>query len=116
DPSGMFMSEVDLPGRLARYGGHHITVERIALLAEDLDGLPSFPAIEKRKDSRYRWFVERYGARCWELDAMHPNDLRLRVGERIVELIEPEAWERCRLAQEAEQASLETLLDKWQAA
>jgi len=31
DPSGLYMSEVDLPERLSDYGGDHITVQRIAL-------------------------------------------------------------------------------------
>ena len=41
DPSGMFMSEEDLPKHLAEYGGSHITVQRIALLRPQLRGLPS---------------------------------------------------------------------------
>lgn len=116
DPSGLHMSEVDLPGRLARYGGAHITVERIALLPEDLHALPSFPASDKSKDSRYSWFVEHYGTRCWELDAMPATDLRARVEERILREIEPVAWDRCMAAQEAEQQSLKNLLDNWRAA
>ena len=31
DPSGMFMSEEDLPNRLSKYGGDHVTLRRIAL-------------------------------------------------------------------------------------
>ena len=31
DPSGMFMSEEDLPERLAKYDGDHVTLRRIAL-------------------------------------------------------------------------------------
>jgi hypothetical protein len=76
DPSGLFMSEVDLPARFAKYGGDHIWLRRIALMPEQLGGLPSFPASDKRKDPRYRWFRSNYGDRCWELDAMDPNDLR----------------------------------------
>ena len=116
DPSGLYMSEEDLPERLSRYGGHHILVDRVALLERDLHDLPSFPAGDKRKDPRFRWFTDHYGAQCWELDAMHPNDLRARVENRILTLINTEAWERCAQAQEAEQASLESLLDRWNAA
>src|SRR5262245_37485803 len=47
DPSGMYMSERDLPERIAAYGGHHVTLVRIALLPEQLTGLPSFPASDK---------------------------------------------------------------------
>lgn len=115
DPSGLYMSDQDLPERLERYGGTHISIRRVALLPDDLEELPPFHATEKRKDPRYKWFVERYGQRCWELDAMHPNTLRDRVTQAIKAEIEPEAWARCVRTQEAEQESLKSLLDDWKA-
>lgn len=78
DPSGMYMSEIDLPDRTERYGGR-VTISRIALTRADCTELPPFSAHTKRKDPRYQWFVGRYGDRCWELDAMNPNVLRERV-------------------------------------
>jgi hypothetical protein len=72
DPSGMFMSEQDLPARFAKYNGNHVKLRRIALTREQLNGLPSFPATDKRKDPRYEWFRNNYGDDCWELDAMDP--------------------------------------------
>lgn len=113
DPSGLFMSEKDLPERLDRYGGDHVALQRIALLKLDLSKLPSFPAGDKRKDPRFKWFTDHFGYRCWELDAMHPNDLRERVEQAIRAEIEPEPWARCEMAQEAEQESLQSLLDNW---
>ncbi|WP_164940515.1 hypothetical protein [Bradyrhizobium zhanjiangense] len=44
---------------------------------------------------------------------MDPNDLRARVEAEINEHIEPEAWERCRIVNEAEQQSLRDVLDRW---
>jgi hypothetical protein len=113
DPSGLFMSAYDLPRRLPNYGGHHITVKRIALTPQQLRGLPSFPATDKRDDPRYRWFVANYGTRCWELDAMDPRDLRACVKREIKKLIDPVAWKRCEAVNEAEQESLQTILEKW---
>jgi hypothetical protein len=113
DPSGMWMSQEDLPSRLKRYGGDHVLLVRIALLRDDLRGLPSFPASDKTKDPRHDWFVRNYGERCWELDAMDPNDLRARVEDEIKGLIEPEAWQRCAVVNKAEQESLRSVLDKW---
>jgi hypothetical protein len=121
DPSGMYMSEVDLPNRLSKYGGAHITVKRIALTREQCvskrgrELLPSFPASDKKKDPRYKWFVQNYGKRCWELDALDPNDLRDCVQKAIVELIEPVAWKRCEVVNRAERESLQTILQKWDA-
>jgi hypothetical protein len=113
DPSGMFMSEEDLPNRFSKYDGDHITLKRIALTREHVRGLPSFPATDKRKDPRYRWFCANYGDRCWELDAMDPNALRACVKREIKKLIEPVAWKRCEVVNRAEQESLQTILQKW---
>ena len=44
DPSGLFMSEEDLPKRLDDYGGEHVKLDRIALVKGQLRYLPSFPA------------------------------------------------------------------------
>jgi hypothetical protein len=113
DPSGLFMSEEDLPKRLDKYGGTQVELKRIALTREQVRGLPPFPATDKRKDPRYGWFVARYGDRCWELDAMDPNDLRACVEKAIRKLIEPMAWKRCEIVNKAEQQSLKTIIAKW---
>ena len=113
DPSGMFMSEEDLPARFAKYDGDHIKLTRIALTVEQLEGLPSFPAADKRKDPRYKWFVANHGRHCWELDALDPNDLRDCVKQAIIGLIEPVAWQRCEVVNKAEQESLRTVLEQW---
>lgn len=116
DPSGMYMSEEDLPNRMTKYDGDHVTVKRIALTRAHVTGLSSFPATDKRKDPRYKWFVRNYGKRCWELDAMDPNDLRDCVEREIKKVIEPVAWQRCERINAAEQESLKTILKKWGAA
>ena len=113
DPSGMFMSERDLPERLSNYGGHHVELRRIALTRKQTRGLSSFPVTDKRKDPRYSWFRSNYGERCWELDAMDPNDLRACVENELLALIEPVAWERCVAVNKAEQESLRTILKGW---
>lgn len=118
DPSGLHMSEVDLPERVEDYGGD-ITMNRIALVEEDLDSdLPSFPLNSKLADPRLNWFLKtsasRHGPRCWELDALDPRNLRQRVKEAILEYIDAAAWERCALAEGAEQESLKVALSNWQ--
>lgn len=113
DPSGLYMSEKDLPTRLTNYGGHHVTLRRIALIKKQLRRLPSFPAEDKKADTRYPWFVEKYGDRCWEIDAMDPNALRDCVSKAILKLIDVVAWGRCELINAAEQESLKTVLQSW---
>jgi hypothetical protein len=113
DPSGLFMSDRDIPSRLEKYGGTHITVVRIALLSHQLTNLTWFPATDKKKDPRYKWFIENYGRHCWELDAMDPNDLRAVVEASIKQMIEPTAWERCEQINAAEHASLQEVIKNW---
>jgi hypothetical protein len=49
DPSGLCMSEHDLPERLERYDGEHVELERIALKRDDLADLPCSRRPTKRK-------------------------------------------------------------------
>ena len=113
DPSGLYMSERDLPDRLLKYDGYHVFVDRIALTPAQLTGLPSFPATDKRKDPRYKWFIGNYGARCWEIDALDPNLLRACVERAIRALIEPEAWARCETVNRAQRDSLREVMSRW---
>jgi len=117
DPSGLYMSEFDLPDRLEKYGGYHVEVKRIALIKGQLSGLPSFPASDKRKDPRYRWFIQKHGRQCWEIDALDPRTLRNLIKGAIRNCIgDQEAWERCERINQAEKESLEHVLGKWAAA
>jgi hypothetical protein len=114
DPSGLCMSEVDLPARLTRYEGHHVVLKRIALTQSQTRGLPSFPASDKRKDPRYGWFVRTHGQRCWELDAFDPNELRDCVRKAIkAEILDKEAWQRCKVIERAERGSLRHVMHNW---
>jgi hypothetical protein len=53
DPSGMHMSEVDLPERLARYGGN-AEITRIAIIRADFSDLPDFSANDNLKNNNRR--------------------------------------------------------------
>jgi hypothetical protein len=116
DPSGMFMSEHDLPDRLEKYDGEHVELLRIALTREQTTGLLSFPASDKKDDKRYRWFVANYGEQCWELDAMDPNDLRDCVEGAIKELIDPVAWERSEVVNRATRDSMSSFFKRYKPA
>ena len=116
DPSGLYMSEKDLPERIKRYGGDHVIIRRIAITLEQATGLSSFSAASKKQDPRHSWFVSKYGEECWELDAMDPNDLRDIVEEEIELWIEPKARKRCETVQAAEQKSLKDVLTAWKGA
>jgi hypothetical protein len=125
DPSGLGMSEQDLPARLVRYAPSEVFWEydhegfrfrRLAVTEGDTHRLGldlSFPARDKHKDTRYPWFVQQYGTRCWELDAMNPNDLRERVREAIVAELDQPAWDRYVAAEAVERASIVETMRTW---
>lgn len=114
DPSGLNMSVVDIPKRLDRYEGI-ATFQRIALLPADTVGLPSFPASDKKKDSRYPWFVQNYGDQCWELDAYPPPLLRQRVEQEITARIDMDVWAHSAKIERAEIAAMKEYGDSWKA-
>lgn len=113
DPSGLHMSEIDLPRRLERYEGS-ATIKRIALRDEDIGpALPSFDAESKSKDPRHRWYRERYGDRCWELDALSPVTLRGRVEAEILSHLDIDAWDHAADTEAAEVESMQDFLSEW---
>jgi hypothetical protein len=115
DPSGLQMSEIDLPTRLDRYGGE-ATIVRVALNANDVapdTDLPWFEAESKAKDPRHKWFVENYGNRCWEVDALSPVILRQRVEMEIMNLLDMEAWNHAIEIETAERESMANVLSTW---
>jgi hypothetical protein len=115
DPSGMYISEVDLPENRFAWEGVSIEIRRLAILADEVRrlGLPSFPASDKEGDKRYPWFQPYYGDLCWELDAMNPNDLRETVKAAIEDYIAWPAWLRCDTVEAAERHSLKHILGRW---
>jgi hypothetical protein len=112
DPSGLYMSEIDLPARLERYGSRW-EFQRIAVLKSDTPNLPSFDASTKSGDNRYPWFVENFGHKCWELDAIDPNDLRQRVREQIVTRLDLPVWEHAKRIEATEVDSMKSFHKAW---
>lgn len=115
DPSGLNMSEDDLPARIDRYGGC-VEIARLALGSWDvgpLSDLPSFDAATKAGDPRYQWYVSRYGTRCWELDAMSPVVLRDRIEQAIVRRLDIERWNHAVDIERAEIESMQEFHAAW---
>ena len=111
DPSGLHMSEVDLPRRLEKYGGD-VTIDRIALRASDTVGRPGNDVTEKAKDPRYGWWVrEELGNRFWELDAMDPRDLRERLRDAIASYVDAESWAMSLVKEDTEREDLDRFHD-----
>jgi hypothetical protein len=122
DPSGLHMSEVDLPRRLTAYGSAQITIIRVALTTNDVTRrrLPSFTLTSKAHDPRAVWyfrqtadFAQGRTLRCWEVDALSPVILRERLRAAITAQLDPVQWRRSIVAEAAEQESLAICFSGW---
>lgn len=115
DPSGMHMSEIDLPERLMRYGGN-VEVIRVAIDSQDTlpaADVPWFPASDKIGDRRYQWYVENFGRRCWELDALSPVILRERVENEILARLDIDAWNHSIAIEAIERQSVDDYVSRY---
>jgi hypothetical protein len=129
DPSGLHMSEVDLPARLRDYGAGLVDVRRIALTEDDCAALGAelaFPLASKRGDPRHAWYLANQArdadgdwtedpgaARCWELDALSPVVLRERVEAQITHYLDRETWARYVHAETVERESIVATVSAW---
>ena len=107
DPSGRYMSDLDLGERLERYNGVAY-IERVAVTEEQIEDheLMTFSANEKKADARHPWFVEHHGETCCELDALNPNTLRQLVEDAILWHLDQDAWNQAGSTEEAEATSI----------
>ena len=115
DPSGLHMSELDLPDRLQRYGGN-VELVRVAIARQDTNskaGVPHFSAHDKERDPRYWWFLNHYGERCHELDALNPVILRSRIENEIKMRLDLDAWNHAIQIEAAEIDSMNHLMKHW---
>ena len=90
DPSGILIEKV-----AAREMDHKlgITFVRVAITMEQIKRLkpPSRPV--NRRDSRAREYIERYGDRCWEIEAIRPRTLYKIIKKGLEENVPPEFLE-----------------------
>lgn len=117
DPSGLYMSEMDLPRRLERYGSTW-SFQRIAITHDDLAGLPHFDTATKSGDVRLQWYLKNTTAdprKSWELDAMDPNALRERVRGAIVQYMDLDAWNQAISIEAVEKQSMLEFHHAWTA-
>ena len=90
-------------------------MRRLGMLTDDAIrvGLPSFPARDKKEETRYAWFCRQYGDPCWARDAMPPNDGRAMVQAAIEDAIDWPAGLRGDAVETAERRALHQRLGTW---
>lgn len=113
DPSGMHMSEVDLPDRLNRYGGRgKFEIQRVAVKTEEVATTLPFSANDNMKNPNRPWYLHMFGEQCAELDAVDPPTLRARVREAVLHYIDTDRWQRSMEREAEELARLASVRDR----
>jgi hypothetical protein len=100
DPSGLCIEQVD-----AREMG--IEVVRVALTYDQARQL--FPRSVKRRDTRAKKYLAKYGDRCWEVESLDPKQLLQIVEETLHREVPTEHLREAGLEEEAARVALELL-------
>lgn len=82
DPSGLDMTR-DLRDRLSLYARSPVDVRRVALNMDQVEAFGPPPNPAKESDKRFEAYRREYGEKCWELDALPPEDLARLTREAI---------------------------------
>jgi hypothetical protein len=104
DPSGQDMV-ASLAGRLSEMGADP-TIERVAILPEDIDRYQLPPDFTKTTDTRRAAFVAKHGDRAVELDSLPVDALVARLGAAIVAHLDQAAFLAVQEAEAADQGRI----------
>lgn len=113
DPSGMDMTR-DNAERLdlfTDYAG--VDVQRIALNMDQVEHYNPPPNPAKITDTRSTGYIERFGAKSWELDALEPEVLDQLIEEKIKSYIDFTVWKDIKSQEHEARKVLEALGDNW---
>ena len=100
DPSGLCIEAVN-----EREMG--IEMVRVALTYEQAKGLPPRPV--KRRDTRARKYMAKYGDRCWEVEALEPRQLLQIVEQTLRREVPAELLRIAEIGEGAARVALELL-------
>lgn len=112
DPSGIDMTRDNME-RLELFAGTPVIVQRLGLNYSQVEELNPPPNPTKMTDSRAAGYVERFGYKSWELDALDPTYIRNLIGNAVNQVRDPEVWGRSLAREVADKDRLETLAKEW---
>src|SRR5262245_5342375 len=117
DPSGLDMSENDMPTRfetfLRKYDQPPIKVLRIALNLDQVEQYNPPPNFAKETDARYPAYRKKYGDQCWEVDALNPDTLIALYQADIDDLKDDDLYAEMEAREDDERKLLSAASDRW---
>jgi hypothetical protein len=110
DPSGKDIERA-LFERLRQFGvdGEDVHFERVAIKLEDIEEYNLRPLAAKPSDSRTRAYRQVHGDRTIELDALPPDELRLRISNCVSQHIDFTEWVRLERVEATERETVKKL-------
>lgn len=112
DPSGLDMTR-DNADRLAMFAQDDVEVRRLALNWDQITRYRPPPNPAKETDSRSGPYIERYGDKSWELDALEPTVIDRLIADEIERVLDREAWDEALAEEERNKATLEQVSERW---
>jgi hypothetical protein len=113
DPSGVDMTR-DIQDRLELLSDRApIEVRRIALTMEQVRRYNPPPNPAKITDSRSASYIDKYGDKSWELDALEPRVLVALIKENVISIRDNKMYQEAYNKQENGRKSLITAAKKW---
>jgi len=112
DPSGIDMTR-DIQDRLSLFGCP-VNVERIALNMDQVQEHSPPPNPAKTTDSRYDSYIDEYGDKSWELDALDPRTITNLIHETVNEYTDKKARKVLLAKQAQHRQDLQSVADNWE--
>jgi hypothetical protein len=115
DPSGIDMTR-NVEEQLSMFSKGEVTVHRVALNMDQIKarGKKAPPNPVKLRDARSKGYVERFGNKCWELDALEARDLAEIVRKAVTGLRNTTEWNAAIKRQEAIQEELRKIVERFE--
>lgn len=112
DPSGIDMTR-DNEERLSMFAGEPVEVRRLALNMPQIRQYRPPPNPAKDTDARFAGYVQNFGTKCWELDALDPNVIATLIRREVEDIRNPDAWEAALAAENKSMALLRETSRRW---
>lgn len=114
DPSGIDMTR-DNSSRLGMFAGQEVDLRRLALNMDQIRRYRPPPNPAKETDSRSGPYIELYGNKSWELDALDPTVIDRLIADTLDDLIDRERWDEAMEREEQRRSVLGAASDRWAA-
>lgn len=90
---------------------HHFEIRPIGLTMDQIEEYnpPHNPA--KMTDPRAKWYIEKFGQRSWEVDALRPADMTDIVKDAIMEEVDIDIQNDLLEREEKDQGKIESIID-----